>query len=171
VAGGGFEFAFRDNWTVKGEVLWMDLGKVSYVSPERTIYPGYSCTTNLDLNEVVARVGLNYKFGARDVVPSNNRFPRHDRFILSRTSTLPQTLRIALAQIGSPYSICGAVCIWRYATPSSPVDASSKALLADAIIADYSGEPRLLPLRHGAEAPQDHSEPGGGPAISAGQAS
>jgi outer membrane immunogenic protein len=68
-AGGGFEYAFRNNWTVKGEVLWMDLGKVSYVSPERTIYPGYSYTTHLDLNEVVARVGLNYKFGAREPLP------------------------------------------------------------------------------------------------------
>jgi outer membrane immunogenic protein len=69
-AGGGFEYAFRDNWTVKGEVLWLDLGKVSYVSPERTgIYvPGYSYTTHLDLNEVVARVGVNYKFGAREQV-------------------------------------------------------------------------------------------------------
>ena len=26
-AGGGFEYAFRDNWTVKGEVLWIDLGR------------------------------------------------------------------------------------------------------------------------------------------------
>ena len=68
-AGGGFEYAFRDNWTVKGEVLWLDLGKVSYVSPERTIFPGYSYTTHLDLNEVVARVGLNYKFGAREPLP------------------------------------------------------------------------------------------------------
>jgi outer membrane immunogenic protein len=68
VAGGGFEYALRDNWTVKGEVLWMDLGKVSYVLPERTIYPGYSYTTHLDVNEVVARVGLNYKFGAREIV-------------------------------------------------------------------------------------------------------
>jgi outer membrane immunogenic protein len=71
VAGGGFEYAFRDNWTVKGEVLWMDLGKVSYVSPERNgLYPGfsYTYTTHLDLNEVVARVGLNYKFGAREPV-------------------------------------------------------------------------------------------------------
>jgi outer membrane immunogenic protein len=68
VAGGGFEYAFRDNWTVKGEVLWMDLGKVAYVSPERTTFPGYTYTTHLDLNEVVARVGLNYKFGAREPV-------------------------------------------------------------------------------------------------------
>ena len=68
-AGGGFEYAFHNNWTVKGEVLWIDLGKVSYVSPERTIYPGYSHTTHLDLNEVVARVGVNYKFGVREAVP------------------------------------------------------------------------------------------------------
>ena len=54
---------------MKGEVLWLDLGKVSYVSPERNgIQPGYSYTTHLDLNEVVARVGLNYKFGAREPV-------------------------------------------------------------------------------------------------------
>ena len=75
VAGGGFEYAFRDNWTVKGEVLWMDLGKVSYVSPERNdLYPGilYTYTTHLDLNEVVARVGLNYKFGAREPVRRSN---------------------------------------------------------------------------------------------------
>jgi hypothetical protein len=30
--------------------------------------PGYSYTTHLDLNEVVARVGVNYKFGAREPV-------------------------------------------------------------------------------------------------------
>jgi outer membrane immunogenic protein len=68
-AGGGFEYAFHNNWTVKGEVLWIDLGKVSYVSPERTIFPGYSYTTHLDLNEVVARVGVNYKFGVREAAP------------------------------------------------------------------------------------------------------
>ena len=68
-AGGGFEYALRDNWTVKGEALWMDLGKVSYVSPERTVSPGFSYTTHLDLSEVVARIGVNYKFGARGPVP------------------------------------------------------------------------------------------------------
>jgi outer membrane immunogenic protein len=67
--GGGFEYAIHNNWTVKGEVLVIDLGKVSYESPERTIYPGYSYATHLDLNEVVARVGVNYKFGAREVAP------------------------------------------------------------------------------------------------------
>jgi len=69
VAGGGIEYALHDNWTVKGEVLWMDLGKISYVSPERTAYPGFSYTTHLDLSEVVARVGVNYKFGAREPAP------------------------------------------------------------------------------------------------------
>ena len=69
VAGGGIEYALHDNWTVKGEVLWMDLGKVSYVSPERTAYPGFSYTTRLDLSEAVARVGVNYKFGAREPAP------------------------------------------------------------------------------------------------------
>ena len=39
--GGGFEYAFHNNWTVKGEVLWIDLGKVSYVSPERTVFPDF----------------------------------------------------------------------------------------------------------------------------------
>jgi outer membrane immunogenic protein len=68
-AGGGFEYAFHHNWTVKGEVLWMDLGKVSYVSPERTTFPGFSYTTQVDLFEVVARIGVNYKFGAREPVP------------------------------------------------------------------------------------------------------
>ena len=55
----------------EGEVFVDRLGKVSYVSPERTIYPGYSYTTHLDLNEVVARIGVNYKFGAREAVPLN----------------------------------------------------------------------------------------------------
>ena len=61
--GGGFEQAIDRNWSLKADILWVDLGSASYVSPERTGFAGFSYTTRTEFEEVVARVGINYKFG------------------------------------------------------------------------------------------------------------
>lgn len=61
--GGGFERAINRNWSLKADILWIDLGSARYVSPERTGFPGFSYTTRTEFQEVVARIGINYKFG------------------------------------------------------------------------------------------------------------
>jgi len=52
--GGGVEWAFSPNWSLKGEYLYVDLGKESFSTPAGTF------TTDTDLH--TARVGLNYRF-------------------------------------------------------------------------------------------------------------
>jgi len=50
--GGGAEYAFAPNWTVKAEYLFADLGKFNCVA----------CGANVKFNENIVRAGLNYKF-------------------------------------------------------------------------------------------------------------
>jgi outer membrane immunogenic protein len=50
--GGGAEYAFAPNWTVKAEYLYVDLGK----------FTCNVCGSNVKFNENVVRAGLNYKF-------------------------------------------------------------------------------------------------------------
>lgn len=50
--GGGVEYALTNNWTVKAEYLYMDLGKEYYDS----------IGTDADVTSNVARFGVNYKF-------------------------------------------------------------------------------------------------------------
>lgn len=50
--GGGVEYAFTDNWTVKAEYLYMDLGEDYYAS----IGDKSGLTAN------IVRAGINYKF-------------------------------------------------------------------------------------------------------------
>jgi len=52
--GGGVEWAFSPNWSLKGEYLYVDLGNESFSTPAGTF------TTDTDLH--TARVGLNYRF-------------------------------------------------------------------------------------------------------------
>lgn len=53
-AGGGLEWEFQSNWTLKGEYLYVDLGEVDYVhGPDVT-------TSDLDMH--IIRAGLNYRF-------------------------------------------------------------------------------------------------------------
>jgi outer membrane immunogenic protein len=75
-AGGGFEWAFAQNWTAKAEFLYLDFGSFDYVSPYVTnvatacganLVAGLSpCNayhrTSIDATEYVARVGINYLF-------------------------------------------------------------------------------------------------------------
>lgn len=50
--GGGAEYAFTPNWTVKAEYLYVDLGKLNCAA----------CTSNVKFNENIVRAGINYKF-------------------------------------------------------------------------------------------------------------
>jgi outer membrane immunogenic protein len=64
-AGGGVEWAVINNWSVKAEYLFLDLGRHSYSSAlvtPATALPGYTWTTAQTMREHVVRVGLNYRF-------------------------------------------------------------------------------------------------------------
>ncbi|RDJ25286.1 porin family protein [Bosea caraganae] len=54
--GGGLEYAFTNNLTVKAEYLYVDLDK------ESIVVPGGTFTGSVGTKFSVARVGLNYKF-------------------------------------------------------------------------------------------------------------
>ncbi len=60
--GGGVEYAFTNNWTVKAEYLYVDLGKTNYSHGAVTGVP----TSNVELSNKtklnIARIGVNYKF-------------------------------------------------------------------------------------------------------------
>jgi outer membrane immunogenic protein len=64
VGGGGAEYAFAANWSLKGEYLYMDFGTYSYSSPliaeTAPFGPGYSWGSSV--REQLVRIGLNYKF-------------------------------------------------------------------------------------------------------------
>ncbi len=53
--GGGVEYAFRNNWTMKAEYLYMDFGSKNSVDPSGN---GYKSTFDLQ----TVKLGLNYKF-------------------------------------------------------------------------------------------------------------
>lgn len=53
--GGGLEYAFTNNWTVRAEGLYVDLGTSSFVSPS-------GCSFGFKNRYAIGRVGLNYKF-------------------------------------------------------------------------------------------------------------
>lgn len=64
--GDGVEYAFTNNWTVKGEYLHADLGSgKSFQTAESGGVPGpntYSAAHRSHLTENILRVGFNYKF-------------------------------------------------------------------------------------------------------------
>jgi outer membrane immunogenic protein len=60
-AGGGIEFAFDRNWSLKGEYLYYDLGSVSYqLSDPNFVGVTYGATTNFRGH--IVRGGINYRF-------------------------------------------------------------------------------------------------------------
>ena len=76
-AGGGLEWAFTPNWTLKAEALYYDLGSASFASspvgamdPDGTNGGGFagaplfanSPVTRVRYDGVIARAGLNYHF-------------------------------------------------------------------------------------------------------------
>jgi outer membrane immunogenic protein len=60
--GGGLEYALTNNWSVKGEYLYADLGSFSTVGPDFTAGAGTHVTYNHKYRENIARLGVNYKF-------------------------------------------------------------------------------------------------------------
>jgi outer membrane immunogenic protein len=68
VIGGGFEFLRHGNWLLRGEALFVDLGKETHTY---TVAGGCGgvCTGTADWDDSfwVARLGLSYKFGAAEV--------------------------------------------------------------------------------------------------------
>jgi outer membrane immunogenic protein len=64
--GGGVEYAWDNNWSVKAEYLHLEFGSWSYVSPlvapAAAIGAGYSWTTTVRPREDMVRVGVNYRF-------------------------------------------------------------------------------------------------------------
>ncbi len=63
-AGGGFEWAFANNWTAKAEFLYLDFGSFDYISPSSGFGNNDDSVwrTHIDAQEYVVRVGLNYLF-------------------------------------------------------------------------------------------------------------
>ena len=59
--GAGFEWAFHQNWSVKGEYLYYDLGSLSY----RMTDPFFPAVFNAsaDFKGSIARAGINYRWG------------------------------------------------------------------------------------------------------------
>jgi outer membrane immunogenic protein len=62
--GGGFEYAFTDNWSAKVEYLYVNLGSFDTSIPSCLgCNPGSDITVHRKYFDNIARVGLNYKFG------------------------------------------------------------------------------------------------------------
>jgi outer membrane immunogenic protein len=62
--GGGLEWAFTDNWTVRGEYLYVNFGSVNTSIPScAACATGSDITVTHKYTESLARMGLNYKFG------------------------------------------------------------------------------------------------------------
>ncbi len=53
--GGGLEYALTNNWTVRAEGLYVDLGSSSFISPS-------GCSFGFKNSYALGRLGVNYKF-------------------------------------------------------------------------------------------------------------
>lgn len=68
-AGAGGEYALMNNWSVKAEYLYVDLGRATTTSTNLTAFtppfpfPSNIFTHSVDLRSNIVRVGVNYKFG------------------------------------------------------------------------------------------------------------
>lgn len=63
-AGGGVEAALTNNWSVKGEYLFVDLGSIGTTTGFDNVL-GQAITHDAKLRASIARLGLNYRFGGR----------------------------------------------------------------------------------------------------------
>lgn len=61
--GAGFEYAFARNWSVKGEYLYLDFGKLNGVGVLTPAFAGFAYSNSPHLTANIARVGVNYRFG------------------------------------------------------------------------------------------------------------
>jgi outer membrane immunogenic protein len=59
--GGGLEWALSNNWSLKAEYLYYDLGTVSHTMSDPN-FPGTVFNASADLKGSIARAGLNYRF-------------------------------------------------------------------------------------------------------------
>jgi outer membrane immunogenic protein len=64
--GGGLEYAVTNNWTIKGEYLYADLGSSNFTSvgnaAAATFFPGVYASGHINYNASIFRAGVNYKF-------------------------------------------------------------------------------------------------------------
>lgn len=60
--GAGLEYALSENWFVRGEYLYVDLGKYSYTSLPSAGAPTLTWDTAVDTRFHVARIALSYRF-------------------------------------------------------------------------------------------------------------
>jgi outer membrane immunogenic protein len=60
--GGGAEWAFASNWSVRAEYLYVDLGSISHNMTDPN-FPFELFRASIALKENIVRAGLNYKFG------------------------------------------------------------------------------------------------------------
>ena len=60
-AGGGIEYGFAGNWTLKAEYLYLDLGNRSVTFADQGI-PGSALTATSGFTAHIARGGINYRF-------------------------------------------------------------------------------------------------------------
>jgi outer membrane immunogenic protein len=62
-AGGGFEYAFTDNWSAKFEYLYVAIKNVGTTIPSSVAGAPDSILVNHDYSDHIGRFGLNFKFG------------------------------------------------------------------------------------------------------------
>jgi outer membrane immunogenic protein len=66
VIGGGVEYAITNNWTIKGEYLYADLGSSNFSTVGNLAaaanFPGVFIASKIDYNASIFRAGVNYKF-------------------------------------------------------------------------------------------------------------
>lgn len=60
--GGGIEWAFLANWSLKAEYLYADFGSSNYISPPVVTPGGTFNTRSVQLTDDIVRVGINYRF-------------------------------------------------------------------------------------------------------------
>ena len=65
-AGAGVEYALTNNWTIRAEYLYADLGKSNFTSVGNVIaaneFPGVYASGHINYNASIARAAVNYKF-------------------------------------------------------------------------------------------------------------
>ena len=64
---GGAEWKFDRNWSAKIEYLHIDFENQQYLTP--SVLGFQNRAGGVSLNDDIVRVGINYKFDRREVVP------------------------------------------------------------------------------------------------------
>ena len=75
--GAGIEYAISNNWTIRGEYLYVDLGNEDNTwtcTARLGSCAGLNFTGRADVNFNVLRVGVNYKFGGGNTAPVLARY-------------------------------------------------------------------------------------------------